>query len=294
MSHIALIGPGAIGSALLAWLAQSGKHETIACVRTPFDHLEVDTPQGKLTAAPRILTSPNDGSKVDWLLVATKAYDAESAAAWFPKMVGPETRVAVLQNGVEHVERFAPFLERDQIVPVIVDLPAERSAPGRVRQRGRGKLTVADDERGREFAALFSGTPLELVVTKDFLSAAWRKLCINAPGAVSAILLKPSSVANDPLVAESMRAIIREAIAVGRAEGAKLEDEIAEQVVQGYRNAPPDSMNSLHADRAAGRPMEIEARNGVIVRLGRKHRFPTPYNEMTVALLTALEKPRVS
>jgi len=289
MSHIALIGPGAIGSTLLAWLAQNPSHQTAACVRTPFQSIEVETPEKKIVATPRILTGPQDvAGPVDWVLVATKAYDAAGAAQWFPKLIGPQTRVAILQNGVEHVERFAPFVAREKILPVIVDLPAERTAPGRVRQRGRGKVTVPENDAGRAFAELFSGTPLELIVAQDFLSAAWRKLCINAPGAVSAILLKPSSVANDPVVAESMRAIIREAIAVGRAEGATLEDKIADDVVAGYRNAPPDSMNSMHADRVAGRPMEIDARNGVIVRLGRKHGIATPYNEMTVALLTAL------
>lgn len=288
MSRIALIGPGAIGSTLLAWLAHGGRHEAVACVRTPFESLEVETPEEKLLVRPRILTDPAEGEVVDWVLVATKAYDASSAAKWFPKLVGPQTRVAIIQNGVEHVERFAPFLDRSKILPVIIDLPAERLAPGRVRQRGRGKITISDNAEGRAFAELFSGTPLDLVLTNDFISSAWQKLCINAPGAVSAILLKPSSVANDPIVAESMRAIIREAIAVGRAEGANLEDAIADKVLAGYRSAPADSMNSMHADRVAGRPMEIDARNGVIVRLGRKHGIATPYNEMSVALLTAL------
>ena len=55
-----------------------------------------------------------------------------------------------------------------------------------------------------------------------------------------------------------------------------------------YRGNPPDSLNSMHADRLAGRPMELDARNGVIIRLGRTHGIPTPYNEMAVGLLETM------
>ena len=94
----------------------------------------------------------------------------------------------------------------------------------------------------------------------------------------------------DEAIGETALQIVRECIAVGRAEGARLGNEIAETVLQAYRSAPPDSVNSLHADRLAGRPMEIDARNGVIVRLGQKHRIPTPANRMAVALLEAMTR----
>ena len=84
-----------------------------------------------------------------------------------------------------------------------------------------------------------------------------------------------------------MRQLIGECVAVARAEGAKLPDSTVETVMNAYRNAPRDSINSLHGDRLAGRPMEIDARNGVIVRLGAKHGIPTPANQAIVALLTA-------
>jgi 2-dehydropantoate 2-reductase len=90
-------------------------------------------------------------------------------------------------------------------------------------------------------------------------------------------------------VAELMRALIRECIAVGRADGAVLDDALADVLVEGYRRAPPDSINSLHADRLAGRPMEIAARNGAIVRKGIAHGIPTPLNQAIVTLLSAVD-----
>jgi 2-dehydropantoate 2-reductase len=290
MSRIAIIGPGAVGATIAAWLGRTGRHEILLCARRPLTGLTVETTAGIITAQSTTLTDPATAPAADWVLVTTKAYDAAGAAAWFPRLGATGAPVAILQNGVEHRERFAPYLSTDRIVPVVVDVPAERSGQNQVRQRGPGLLTVADDPRGREFAALFGSTDLTVTLSPDFKTAAWRKLCLNSAGAISALVLQPAGCLRDEALGEVARELVRECIAVGRAEGAVLEDELVETVLRNYRNAPPDAINSLHADRLAGRPMEIDARNGAIVRLGRKHGIPTPCNRMAVALLTALAK----
>ena len=291
MTTIAIIGPGAIGGILAAWLAQDPDHDVIVCARTSFDRLEVETPSGPITASPRVVTDPADARPANWVLVATKAYDAAHAARWLPAVRRANTPVVILQNGVEHVERFAPFVPTEHLVPAVIDCPAERTAPGRMRQRGPSWIVVPDTDPGRAFVPLFARTNFD-VSTGDFRTRAWAKLCINAPGAISAILLKPTGVIRIEPIAELTRGIVRECLAVGRAEGAVLDDGIVEAVVEGARRAPPDSLNSLIADRMAGRPMEIDARNGAIVRFGRKHGIPTPLNEMAVALLVAAQDER--
>jgi 2-dehydropantoate 2-reductase len=82
--------------------------------------------------------------------------------------------------------------------------------------------------------------------------------------------------------------LVRECVAVGRAEGAKFDDDMPEQVLAAARRASVDSINSLLADRIAGRPMEIDARNGAVVRLGKKNKIATPVNNMAATLLKAL------
>jgi 2-dehydropantoate 2-reductase len=160
-----------------------------------------------------------------------------------------------------------------------------------MRQRGPSWIVVPDSPSGREFLPLFAKTNFD-VRTDDFTTRAWAKLCINAPGAISAILMKPTGVIQIDPIPELTRGIVRECVAVGRAEGAKLDDGIVEAVVEGARRAPADSLNSLIADRMAGRQMEIDARNGAVVRFGRKHGIPTPLNEMAVALLVAAQDTR--
>jgi len=147
---------------------------------------------------------------------------------------------------------------------------------------------VPDSRDGRAFVELFAGTDVDAAVTADFTTTIWRKLCGNSAAIISALVLRATEVMNDEAIAEVAREIVRECVAVGRAEGAQLDDNVPDEVVAAYRSAPPDSLNSLHADRLAGRPMEIDARNGAIVRLGRKHGIPTPYNRMAVALLEAV------
>jgi 2-dehydropantoate 2-reductase len=286
MTKIAVIGPGAVGSTIAAWLMQDASNSVVVAARTPVTKIEVQTPERLLSANPRVITNVTEASPVDWVLVTTKAYDSQAASDWFNGLCSADTNVAVLQNGVEHVERFKSFLPRERLLPVMVDVPAERTAPGRVSQRRNGRMIVGEGTIGSRFVQLFSHTPIAVSQSSDIKSELWRKLCLNAAGALSAVVLKPAVIARHEGVAQIMQMIIRECIAVGRAEGAVLDDSLAESIVAGYRSTP-DSINSLHADRLAGRPMEIEARNGVIVRLGRKHGIPTPINEMAVALLEA-------
>jgi 2-dehydropantoate 2-reductase len=283
MTDIAVIGPGAIGGTVAAWLMRNPGNAVTVCARSHFAKLNIDTPVGMLTATPKVLVEPDDAEVADWVLVATKAYDVAGAASWLRKLNGPETRVAVLQNGVEHIERFAAYATA--IIPVVVDLPAERSAPGHVWQRRDGSLTVPDDSDGRDFARLFLTTGFTVVTTPDFRSLSWRKLALNCAGAVPALTLRPAGIALVEAIGDIMRDLVRECIAVGRAAGAILDDSLVEEVLDSYRNGPPDAINSLHADRLAGRPLEIDARNGAVVRIGRRHGVATPINQLIVALL---------
>jgi 2-dehydropantoate 2-reductase len=286
---ITLIGPGAIGATLAAWLCQDSRNVVTVAARTPFEAIELESPYGKFRATPRVITDRAQTKPADWVFAATKTYDSESATQWFENAVGPATRLAVIQNGVEHVERFANYVDRSRIVPVMIDLPADRLSPGRVKQNGPGKILVPSGRNGVDFVALFEKTKLDAQVTDDFKSAVWKKLCLNSAGAVCAVLKEPSRIAHHDGVADIMRAIVRECLAVGRAEGAAIEDSMPDDIVVRTRKAARDSTNSMLVDRMNNRKMEIDARNGVIVRLGRKHGIPAPMNALMVAMLEAAQ-----
>ena len=289
MAKVIVVGPGAVGGTVAAWLIDAG-HQVSLAARTAFSHLRVATEDRTLESRPKIILGPDEVKNADWALVATKTYDVEAAAKWLRPMIQGDARVAILQNGVEHLSRFSPHFPPERLLAVMVDVPAERDAPGLVRQRGKGYLQVPSGSDGQAFVDLFTDTGLEVRQVEDFTSALWRKLCINAAGAVSVLADEKAAVAWREPAAEVMRALVRECAEVGRAQGARLDDGVVETVVGHYRSAPADSLNSMHADRRAGRRMEWDARNGVVCRLGRKHGIAIPVSETVSALLAAIDE----
>ena len=288
VARIAIVGVGAIGGVVAGLLQSAGRHELVLCVRRPLAELVVETPDGAVRIEATIVTDPADAPAVDGVMVATKAYDVVGAAKWLERLCVQGAPVAVLQNGVEHRERFAPFVPMEKIVPVIVDCPAERKSPERIVQRGMMSLKVQEGGLGAAFVELFAGTLADAATVPDWTTVAWRKLCHNSAGVLSALLLRPNEVMHDVAIGEAALQIVRECVAVGRAEGAVLSDSVPEDVLAAYRKAAPDGVNSMLADTLAGRPMEIDARNGVIVRAGKRHEIATPNNAMAVALVEAM------
>lgn len=285
MARIAIVGVGAIGGALAALLQSTGKHDLILCTRRPLAELLVQTPEGEVRVSYRNWTTTAETEPVDWVIVATKAYDAETTASWFAGLCINGAPVAIVQNGVEHRERFAPWVRPQRLLPVVIDCPVERKAPGQVEIRGTALFKVEDAPLGRSFLELFAGSSAQCVATEDFLTTAWWKLCVNVAGALNALTLEPARILWQEPMTSVARGLVAECAAVGRAEGARLNEDIADEVINLYRCHPADSVNSLLADRLAGRRMEYDARNGAVVRKGQKHGIPTPLNQMAVALL---------
>ena len=288
MARVAIVGVGAIGGALAGLLEPIDRHEVTLCTRRPMNGLMVHTPDGDVHVKAGNETDPSRAGAVDWVIVATKAYDAEGTAAWFPALCASGAKVAIVQNGVEHRERFEPYLGADKLLPVVIDVPTERRADGSVHVRGGTLMKVENTTLGRAFGELFAGTAAKMMLVDDFATAAWGKLCINSVGALNAIALKPAGILRDGAMGRIAMEMVAECVAVGRAEGARLDDNLPEQVINMYRAQPEDSVNSLLADRLAGRQMETDARNGAIVRKGEKHGIATPLNRMAVALLKAV------
>lgn len=290
MTRIALIGPGAIGGTVGFALLERG-HDLTVCANQAFETLAVTrADSGERRALPaKVITSPSQASQADWVLLCVKSHQSESAGPWLKATIGPTTKVAVLQNGVEHREHVAPYVGTgNAVVPVVVMLPAERTKPGDIVSYGGASLTVANDAAGREFTEFFAGSFVKAVTDSDFKSRAWEKLCLNAcSGSLCALTLHPGAIAAYPDLAALGERIVEECMTVGRAEGAKFPDGFAKHVV-GLFSRPGGRGNSMYYDRRDGKPMEWDARNGVVRRLGAKHGIPTPVSDVIVPLLKAL------
>jgi 2-dehydropantoate 2-reductase len=288
---VAVIGLGSVGGSAAGILAAADRHDVIACVRRPIARLTLDQPSGSLELPLRALTDPAQAEAVDWVLLCTKTHATASAAPWLARLCAPSTRVAVLQNGIGHVGRVAPLAQGATVVPVVVYYNGERLAEDhvRLRQGADQDLAVADDEAGRAFAGLFEGTPLRVLLSRDFATLAWRKLLINAiANPITTLTLQRQAVLRRPDVKELSLSILDEAIAVARAEGVPLADDEAARALTTLFTFSGELGTSMYFDRLAGRPLEVEALTGAIVAAGARHGIATPINSALLALLRAI------
>lgn len=285
MARVALVGPGAIGSVCAAAVEQTGRHDlTLYGRRDPGPLTVEDECTGKVhpISAP-LLTNAGEGH-ADWVLLAVKAHQTEGAADHLRALCGPQTTVVVLQNGVEHRERVAPFTGEARIVPAIVWIEAETVSPGRTLLRAKSRVKVP---AGEELADLMRGGLVTVEETGDFVTEVWRKLTSNAVAGLMALAGRRASIYRGDDLQTLARDLAAECLTVARAEGARLPDGVADEIVAMYLAMPQDSGSSILFDRLAGRPLEWEARNGVVRRKGRAHGLATPISDVLVPLLAA-------
>jgi 2-dehydropantoate 2-reductase len=143
---------------------------------------------GEHALASEVLGDPSAaGGPVPWVLLAVKAHQTAGAADWLGALCGPDTTVAVLQNGVEQRALVGPLAGDATVLPTVVWCPSETVAPGRVQQRGEAQLTVPDEPVGVALGELFDGGGATVLPVADFATEAWRKLVLNAVAGLMAI-----------------------------------------------------------------------------------------------------------
>jgi len=288
---IAVVGLGSIGGIIAASLRAADRHDVVACVRKPLDRLTLERPSGTVEVALRTLTDPAAATPVQRVLLCTKTYHTESAAPWLARLCDSRTRVAAMQNGIGHAERLAPYVNGATVIPIVVYYNGERLAADRVRFRRAGDhdLVVSDDADGQAFARLLDGTQMQIRFSDDLHTLIWRKLLINAvANPITALTEQRQAVLRRPDVKELCLAVLAEADAVARADGARLRADEAAQIMTTLMTYPPDAGTSMYFDRLAGRPLEIDALNGAIVAIAGKYQLPAPLNRALVTLLRAV------
>ena len=287
---IGVVGLGSIGGVVAGCLRAADRHDVVACVRRPIERLTVERSEGAIEVPIRSLTDPAEARPLDWVLLCTKSQDTPSSAPWLQKLCGPTTRVAVLQNGIRHADRLMPLAGKATIVPTIVYYNGERLAQDRVRFRrvGEHEFAVSDDPEGRAFAELLQGTSMRVLRSSNFNTLAWRKLLINSvANPVTALTLQRQAVFRREDIKALCLALLDEAAAVGRAEGAQLAADEPARIMSTLLTYPADAGTSMYFDRLAGRRFEVEALTGAIVAAGERHHLQTPLNRMLLTLLRA-------
>jgi 2-dehydropantoate 2-reductase len=287
-TSIALIGPGAIGATVAAYLHAAG-HPVLVCGHTPRESIEVRPDDHVPIVLPGpVHTDPGEvDGPVDVVFIAVKDTQNEQAGEWLARLCNERTVVCALQNGVEQVERVGRFCPSSTVVPVAVWISSEIQPQGWVRVRTEPRLVLPDIDAAATLAELLRGAAITVELDPDFSTAAWHKLLVNAVVAVMVLTGRRAGIFRRDDVTALGRRYLAECLAVARAEGAHLGDEVIDEIVGMLAQAPPDITTSMLTDREANRPLEWDIRNAVILRKAAAHGLGTPISEIVVPLLAA-------
>ncbi len=284
---IALIGPGAIGTTIAAALHEVGRTPLI-CGRTAHPQLELRHDAGKIVVPGPVLSNPADVTQpVDLVFIAVKTTQTASSAAWLAALCDENSVVCALQNGVEQVTQLAPFVNGATVLPSVVWFPAQREPDASVWLRENARLTLPETPHTARVIDALRDTRCAVAVSADFLTIAWRKLLQNAVAGLMVLANRRAGMFQREDVTALALAYLRECLAVARAEGAKFSDDVPQEIVNRFHQAPADLSTSILADRQANRPLEWDIRNGVVQRRGRAHGIATPISDVVVPLLAA-------
>jgi 2-dehydropantoate 2-reductase len=297
--RIAVIGAGGIGAIYGASLAKAGA-EVVLVARGAHltaiqkNGLKIEGDRGETHVRPAQATDDLETiGPVDVVLFCVKLWDLETAGAAIRPVVGPDTAVIPLQNGVDAHERLIPLLGREAVMGGTAFVTGSIIAPGVVRQTGTyqrmtfGELDGTMSARGERFAALCAEARIEGIFSPDVLQPIWEKFTMLVPSAnVNALTRLPlGKYRADPDTWALVEGSLRETVAVGRAEGVNLASDAVERAIAVIRSMPDHHMTSMGNDLLRGNRLELRWFAGKVVALGRKHDLPTPVNSFVYAAL---------
>ena len=287
-TSIALIGPGAIGATVAAYLHNAG-NPVLLCGHTARESIEVRPDDHETITLPGpVHTDPAevDGPS-DVVFIAVKDTQNEQSAGWLARLCDERTVVCALQNGVEQVERVGRFCPSSTVVPAAVWISSEVQPQGWIRVRTEPRLVLPDTDASATLAELLRGAGVTVELDPDFVTAAWHKLLVNAVVAFMVLTGRRAGIFRRDDIAALGRRYLAECLAVARADGANLSEHTVDEIIDMLAQAPPDITTSMLTDREADRALEWDIRNAVILRRAAAHGLATPISQVVVPLLAA-------
>ena len=300
--RIGVMGAGSIGGYFGGMLARGGHQVTLVARGAHLRAIQLDGLQVIRDHERFTLRCPDDvgatddpiqAGPVELLLLTVKTYHNQQAVPAMLPMVGPETAVLCLQNGIDSFQAVQQHVGSERVLPGAAYIEAGMPEPGLVTQTGQvvrivlGELDGSESSRGSRIRETLEGAGIPAMFTRDIQQTLWSKFLFIATMAGVTTLSRQTLAELLPL-AEWRRIILGcmgEIEAVGRATGVNLEARIVEDTIE-YMEANLEQMHaSMHADIMAGRQLELDALKGAVVRAGRAAAVATPINDVIYAML---------
>ncbi len=297
--RIAVIGAGGIGAPYGASLAKAGVDVTFVArgahlAAMQQNGLRIEGDRGETLVRPAQATDDIASiGPVDYVLFCVKLWDVESAGEAIRPIVGPQTAVVPLQNGIDAAERLIPILGHQAVMGGTAFVTGSIIAPGVVRQTGTyqqmtfGELDRHPRARGERLRAVCTAAGFEGILSPDIMVPVWEKFLLLVPlSGVNALTRLPlGKYREDPDLYALLEASLRETIAVGLAEGVRLPPVSFDKTLAAIRAMPAHHMTSMGNDLLRGNRLELPWFAGKVVELGRRHATPTPANSFIYTAL---------
>jgi 2-dehydropantoate 2-reductase len=303
--RIGVFGSGGVGGYFGGRLAEAGEDVRfvargahLAAMRER--GLKVTSPAGDFVVRPvHASDDPSALGEVDVVLVAVKAWQVAEAAEMIRPMLGAETFVVPLQNGIEAPDTLAAALGRNRVLGGLCRIIAYVEGPGRIQHAGVppsvtfGELDALGSARAEALRAAFArARGVRAEVAPDVRAAMWEKfLFIAATSGVGALTRAPAGIIrSQPETRALLTQALAEIHAVALAQGIALPADAVTTTLTFVDSLPADGTMSMQRDVIDGRPSELEAQIGAVVRLGEARGVPVPLHRTIYAALLPLER----
>jgi 2-dehydropantoate 2-reductase len=296
--RIAIMGSGGVGGYFGARLAAAGYDVTFIARGTHLDAmrtrgLRVRSPKGDLQL-PNVQATddPRSVGPVDIVLFAVKMYSSEDAARAITPMMGTNTGVVGLQNGVESMDILTRVVGRPHVVGGVAYIASVISEPGLIVHTAMDQLIFGepDGTRSPRVTALHEAcikSGFNATVSERIDVDIWAKFArLSVFSGLTAVTRLPiGPLREDPELYAMVLAAAKEAIHVGEAKGIRFPQTLMDEITTMLNGLPPNAKSSMLEDLERGKPLELPWLSGAVVRLGREVNIPTPIHQFVAAVL---------
>ncbi len=301
--HIAVVGAGAVGGFYGARLAQSGERVSLIARGA---HLRAIRERGLLVWSPlgdhvvrvEAESDPARVGPVDLVILAVKAYNNPQVLPLLPQLCGPDTAVLTLQNGVASADALAGAVGPDRVLAGTTYVATAIVAPGLIQQTGVHRRVILGEAfgerrevsaRAARVAGVLTRADVQADAVADGRVPVWEKLVYLATfAAFTGVSRQPAgAIWGDDVGREAFLGVAAEVEAVARAGGVPIAADVIDRMADYLDALPPDTRSSLLIDLQQGKPTEVEALQGEVVRRGRALGVPTPGMTALYAALRA-------
>ena len=283
------MGSGGVGGYFGAKLQRAGEKVTLVARGPHLDAIKRaglairSASEGDTVVKPGVVERLEGVERADAVLFCVKSFDTDDAAARLWSVLGPDTPVLSLQNGVDNEDKIDAKLGAGRAMGGVAQVFATIESPGVIRHHAAGRIIFGEldgriSERAERLRDAFARAEVPVELSRTIRRALWEKyLLICAVGGTTAVTRETmGAVRGTPATWQLFRRIVEEVAALARAAGVDLADDAVDQIMKFAETIPPANRASLAQDVLQGRRLELEALHGHAARLGERLGVPTP------------------